>query len=209
MSIPILILARGGSKRLPNKNLFKINNKPLVQYAIEASLKFTNDVYVSSDSDKILNISIKSGAKTIERPSEFAQDNTTSEAAAKHFLEEINYDGDFILVQPTSPLIKSIYIKEGYNLYIENGYDSVFSVCNASGIYYSEKNGKINKLNLKSKNIKKENGAFYITHSKKILKGKKFINGKCGWIEMPLKYSVDIDHYEDLDLARIIITNNT
>ena len=50
--IPILILARAGSKRIKNKNLSKINGKSIVCLAVEKSLKITSNVYVSSDSEE-------------------------------------------------------------------------------------------------------------------------------------------------------------
>ena len=55
--VPILILARGGSKRIKNKNIIDFCGKPLINHAIEKSLKITNNVYVRSDCEKILKIS--------------------------------------------------------------------------------------------------------------------------------------------------------
>ena len=69
-----IILARGGSKGIKNKNLVKINNKPLIFWTIFQSLKSKkiDEVWVSSDSKKILSISKKIGANIIKRPKKFS-----------------------------------------------------------------------------------------------------------------------------------------
>ena len=64
----IIIPARGGSKRIPNKNLIDLNGKPLISYAIEECLSVTDEVYVSTDCSSISKVSSDYGAKIIERP---------------------------------------------------------------------------------------------------------------------------------------------
>ena len=83
-----IIPARGGSKRLPKKNILELNNKPLIAYTIEAGLqsKYIDKVIVSSDDDEILNISRKFGADIIKRPKELASDIATTFDAIKHTL---------------------------------------------------------------------------------------------------------------------------
>jgi len=83
-----IILARGGSKRLPNKNILKINNKPLVAWSIEAAInsrQFTK-VLVSTDSKKILNISKKYNAEVPFLRSKAADDYSTSSLATYYAL---------------------------------------------------------------------------------------------------------------------------
>ena len=74
-----IIHARGGSKRLPRKNVLDLNGKPLIVYTIEAGLKskYIDKVIVTSDDTEILNISKKFGADTIKRPEELANDTAT------------------------------------------------------------------------------------------------------------------------------------
>ena len=76
-----IIPARGGSKRLPNKNLLNLNGKPLVSHSIEAALnsKSISHVLVSSDSDKILEIA--NGYKNViihKRKEELSTDSATA-----------------------------------------------------------------------------------------------------------------------------------
>ncbi len=85
-----IILARGGSKQIKNKNLIKINNKPLIFYTIKECLRsnLINETWVSSDNENILKYSKKIGAKVIKRPKIFSKDNTSSESSWYH---AINY----------------------------------------------------------------------------------------------------------------------
>lgn len=85
-----IILARGGSKGIKNKNLILFKKRPLIFWSIIKSLisKKINHTWVSSDSKKILKVAKKYGAKTILRPKIYSGDFSTSESAWKH---AINY----------------------------------------------------------------------------------------------------------------------
>lgn len=77
-NIVAIIPARGGSKRLKNKNIFKIRNKPMIEWVINSAKKsyFIKEIYVSSDSEKILSISKKNGVRTIKRSKDLSDDIT-------------------------------------------------------------------------------------------------------------------------------------
>lgn len=92
MNIVTFIPARGGSKGIKNKNILKINKKPLIFYSIDISkkIKLINETYVSSDSNKILKISKDLGAKIIKRPKKISEDGSTDIEAFKHFYQ--NYE---------------------------------------------------------------------------------------------------------------------
>ena len=77
-----VILARGGSKRIPHKNLKEIDGIPLVGHAINhaKTSKYINRILVSTDDAEIRRVSNEYGAETIERPEEFRNDNTIMEA---------------------------------------------------------------------------------------------------------------------------------
>ena len=105
-----IILARGGSKRLPRKNIRLLNGKPLIYYTIKAAKesKLTN-IIVSSDNDHILKIAKKYDVETVKRPKKLASDKSPSFGALKHaveWFEEIygtNFYDKIVLLQPTSP----------------------------------------------------------------------------------------------------------
>ena len=83
-----IILARGGSKGIKNKNIYKVNKMPLVYWSIKSCLKANriSSVWVSSDNNKILNLSRKYGANTVKRPKRISGDHSLSEEAWRHAL---------------------------------------------------------------------------------------------------------------------------
>ncbi len=88
-----IIPARGGSKRIPKKNLIKINGKPLIYYMIKASLESkVDETWVSSEDDEILRVAKKYGAKIIKRPEELATDTSSSESVLLHFADNCSFD---------------------------------------------------------------------------------------------------------------------
>ena len=102
-----VILARGGSKGIKNKNLCLLNSKPLIYWSIKKSLEsnLINKTWVSSDSKEILDYSKSVGANIIERPSKFATDRSSSEVAWLHASRKLQNDAEIIVgIQPTSPI---------------------------------------------------------------------------------------------------------
>ena len=92
MKIISLILARGGSKGIPNKNIINLNGSPLIQYTITASQQSkVHETWVSTDCQKIKQISEKLGAHVIDRPETLAQDTSPSEDAILHFCKIITW----------------------------------------------------------------------------------------------------------------------
>lgn len=107
-----LILARGGSKRLPGKNIRPLAGKPLIVWSIEASraCSWVADTVVSTDSKAIADVAQAAGAQVpFLRPALLAQDSSTSADAALHALDNLeacrgrSYDA-VLLLEPTSPL---------------------------------------------------------------------------------------------------------
>lgn len=100
-----IIPARGGSKRIKNKNIKLFYDKPMIAYAIELAQKIFSQIYVSSDSDEILKIAKEYGAKCISRPKELADDNATTLDAIAH--ASLNFEPNAIIcaLYPTVPLL--------------------------------------------------------------------------------------------------------
>jgi N-acylneuraminate cytidylyltransferase len=105
MIVNCLIPARGGSKRIPRKNLIDFCGKPLMVWSIEQALaaKEIDKVYVSSEDAEILGVAKMAGSETVWRPDELAQDSSTLEDVIEHFLKEVPTD-ILVVLQPTSPL---------------------------------------------------------------------------------------------------------
>lgn len=100
-----LIPARGGSKRVPKKNLRSFRGTPLICWTLEAAKhsKYLDSVIVSTEDEDIKNLALLWGGKVLDRPSELATDEASSEDVMRHAL--LCYPHDWIvLLQPTSPL---------------------------------------------------------------------------------------------------------
>ena len=213
MKILSVILARGGSKGIPSKNIVDLNGKPLISYTIEASLQSNVDeTWVSTDSSEIASVSSACGASVIDRPSEISTDTSQSEEALLHFTD--NHDFDImVFIQPTSPLLKSIDINKGLELMSK--YDSILSVTREHWI--PKWSMDMNPLDWEIDNRPMrqdkeetflENGAFYITKRKNLLQSKLRYSGKIGFVEIPLSRSFQIDTLDDLNLINTIIRGN-
>lgn len=205
MKIHSIILARGGSKGIPGKNIIDINGKPLLYYTANASLNSdVNETYVSTDCDKIKKVALNLGCKVIDRPKEISGDNSKSDEALVHFAENIDFD-ILIFIQPTSPLLKSTDINKG--LEKMQNYDSVFSVTKEHWIPRWNENGEPVDWDVNNRPMRQdvketyiENGAFYITTKEQLMNSKLRYGGNIGMIEMPLHRSFQIDTIDDLKL---------
>jgi N-acylneuraminate cytidylyltransferase len=131
MSTVAVILARGGSKGIPLKNLQEVNGKPLISRAVENALKsecFTR-VYVSTDHDAIAHEAHMSGASVLWRPKELAVDSSGSEEVLVHHLSNELHTGvvTVCMIQCTSPFIGPESLQSAKKLLEDDALDSVFS----------------------------------------------------------------------------------
>lgn len=131
-----IILARKGSKRLPNKNTLILNGKPMIEYTIKEALKskYINRIIVSTDDDKVKEIASKySTLEVHDRPPELAQDDTPTEKVMDYILESLDRKPDMMVnLQPTSPLRKAKHIDRCIDVFIAGKFDSVVSVTSIS-----------------------------------------------------------------------------
>jgi len=207
-----VILARGGSKGIPRKNIVDINGKPLLYYTIEASLKSGVDAtWVSTDDEEIATIAYECGALVLKRPAKISTDKSTSESALMHFAEQVEFD-HVVFIQPTSPLLKAKYIDEGLSM--TSDYDSIFSayIQHWTPRWTKELPSKPigwdpnNRPRRQDANeVYIENGSFYITSKEALLKSGVRFSGRIGVVEMPLGESYQIDTYEDLEFIKRVI----
>lgn len=219
-----IIPARGGSKRLPRKNVLDLAGKPLIAWSIEASLKskYIDQVIVTSDDDEILEISKQFGAETIKRPDELATDTASSFDAVKHAIENSAPCDFVVLLQPTSPLRTSRHIDEAIELLMSKNADAIISVCEMdhSPLWSNTlpENGSMEQFlreeikNKRSQDLEKYyrlNGAIYICKTDKLLDEKSFIlKENIFAYKMDRKNSVDIDEEMDFTVAEVLIDKN-
>ena len=212
-----LIPARAGSKRLPNKNILDMNGKPMLAWSISSAIKskYIDDVVVSSDSDKILNISKKYGAKSFKRPSKYALDNSSSEDVILNAIKNLDSNYNYtVLLQPTSPLRTSRDIDNAIELLFQKKAKSVISVTilNKDALIKvkNSRNNSLIKLGKVTSESHKSyfyiNGAIYFFCNKFFHKSKKLYSSKrtYGYI-MQKHRSIDIDDYFDFIIAKTLM----
>lgn len=216
-----VIPARGGSKRLPRKNVLDLAGKPLIVWSIEAGLEsnYIDKVIVSSDDDEILDIAQKCGSSTTKRPDELASDTATSFDAIKHTVENMDRYDYVVLLQPTSPLRTAEQIDEAIELLGMVKADAVVSVCEMdhSPLWSNTlpKDGNMNHFirdeirDKRSQDLEKFyrlNGAVYICNTNRLLEEKSFfLHDNIFAYCMDRKSSVDIDEKIDFQFAEILI----
>ncbi|MFH1623367.1 MAG: acylneuraminate cytidylyltransferase family protein, partial [Candidatus Aenigmatarchaeota archaeon] len=99
MDIFGIIPARGGSKRLPDKNILPLAGKPMIAWTIEAALKsrLLTKVCVSTDDANIAAVARQSGALVVDRPAELATDDAPIEAALRHAVKTLGGKPEIIV----------------------------------------------------------------------------------------------------------------
>ena len=220
-----IIPARGGSKRLPHKNILKLKDKPLIAWSIESAKnsKYIDKLILSSDDEEIINVAKKFGCEVpFVRPKELAQDETRSIDVVLHTLKTLEENYDYvILLQPTSPLRTTKDIDKAIEFYFEKEATSVIGVCemehsplwaNTLDETMSMENFLDNKYNnSRSQDLPtfyRINGAFYMSKVDSILKNETFfIKENIFAFLMSQEHSIDIDTKLDFIVAEAILTD--
>ncbi len=135
MSNIAIIPARGGSKRIPRKNIKKFLGKPIIAYSIEAALKsgLFNEVMVSTDDEEIAEVAKQYGASVpFMRSEKNADDHATTLDVIKEVIA--SYQGIVhpfqygCCIYPTAPFVTSSLLLQAYQLLIHNNFDSILPV---------------------------------------------------------------------------------
>ena len=214
-----IIPARGGSKRLPRKNVLDLNSKPLIAYSIEAGLKskYIDKVIVTSDDAEILSIAKYYGVLLINRPAELSNDTATTFDAIKHTIENVEKYDYVILLQATSPLRNEKHIDEAIELLESKHSSAVVSVCEMdhsplwSNILDDSlsmksflREGVLNKRSQDLEKYYRLNGAIYICKVEKLLEEKSFfLKDNIFAFKMDRQNSIDIDEEVDFQMAKL------
>jgi CMP-N-acetylneuraminic acid synthetase len=220
MNFIVIIPARGGSKRLPGKNIKLFDGIPLISYAIKLALsnKKISKVIVSTDDDNIEKVAQQFGVDICRRPKELSDDISTTSSALKHVIEtsfsNSKLPEGIITLQITNPLRTEKLLNECINIFEReyNYIDSVITVSeNKHKLGLIENNRftpSLYKQGQRSQDIKKyyfENGQIYITKSKIILeKDCVFGDEVYPMIVNDIFSTIDIDTLDDFELGEII-----
>lgn len=222
MKTLIVIPARGGSKRIPRKNVRIMCGQPLIAYSIENAkalreeMKLDVDVAVSTDDEELGGIVEKRGVEVIARPAELATDKVTLDPVIFHAVEYMEskkgkkYDV-VITMQATSPTLKMTTIRDAIKYFEEHDYDTVLSATNkphlswgvdANGQYVKNYEKRLNSQELPPNYL--ETGGFLITR-RQCVTNEGRIGEKVSIFEIPEDEAVDIDTYSDWVLCENIL----
>ena len=222
MSNIAIIPARGGSKRIPLKNIKSFLGKPVISYSINAALKskLFDEIIVSTDNDEIAKIAIKFGAKvpffrSKKNSSDFATTfDVLEEVLKKYDSAEKNYTYG-CCIYPAAPLISENLIIKGYEKITANSWDTIFPVVEfihpiQRALYFNNQK-KINFLSPKN-NVKRtqdlkkyfhDSGQFYWFNIEKLLKNKCLISNNTSAFTVSSNDIHDIDDIDDWRLAEL------
>ena len=210
-----IILCKGNSKGVRNKNIKKFSGKPLMYWTIK-SLKESNiikDIYISSESDRILNYAKKQKIICIKRPKNLTYSRSQSEESILHAIKCVKSDFDYIVFpQVTSPLRPKNIFDKSLRYFFKKKFDSLFSSNIPSKIFLWNENKKLKpKYNINKRPMRQdikrtflENGSFYIFKKEGFITSKNRLFGKIGTYLIDKKYSYDIDEEIDFKINEIV-----
>ncbi len=220
-----IIPARGGSKRLPGKNIKDLAGKPMIAWTIEAAIQsdIFDHILVSTDDEEIAKISKAFGANVpFLRPAEISTDHATTNDVVTHMVDWIeNKYGQTVsivtILQPTSPLRTAADIAQAFNLMKDKSAKAVVSVCELEHpIQFCNQLGPDGCMDgfIDSKNSKRTqeleayyrlNGAIYILDKSYVGHlANIYSSGTHAYI-MDRKASIDIDNELDFQQAEFLI----
>ena len=220
MSVIAVIPARGGSKRIPHKNIKPFCGKPMIAYSIEAvkDAGIFDRIIVSTDSKEIASIAKEFSAEVpFIRPCELADDHVGTDTVVFHALKRLMEDGEKIdyicCIYATAPFVKAEYIIKGYNILRDKNATTCFSVTTYPfPIFRSLKINNQNRLEMfwpEYREIRSQDlpeayhdaGQFYWADVKNYLKEKQFYSKDAVPVILPRYLVQDIDTPEDWETA--------
>ncbi|MDX1903381.1 MAG: pseudaminic acid cytidylyltransferase [Thermonemataceae bacterium] len=217
-----IIPARGGSKRIPRKNIKDFLGKPIIAYSIETALEsgLFSEVMVSTEDEEIAEVAKKYGAKVpFLRSADNADDFTGTVDVLVEVLEQYKKIG-FVFeksccVYPTAPFVSVRRLEEAKELLEKKNYDCVFPMVRFSypiqRALKMDKAGKIamfepENLNKRSQDLESayhDAGQFYFFNVQSILQKQQLWTNNTGAIILPETEVQDIDNQEDWEIAQI------
>ncbi len=210
-----IIPARGGSKRLPGKNLLPLNGKPLIEHTLEYvkdNMTIIDRIVVSTDDIEIKKVAQQNEIMVIDRPEALAGDLVPTVDVLKHVLEVVDEEFDTVfLFQVTNPLRPRHLLANAYDEFLDGNYDSLMTVTRNHQKFGKIVNDRFQPFNYilgqRSQDLEPlyfENGLLYITEASLILKGSILGNNNHPFIVNHAFANVDIDTAEDLNFASFI-----
>jgi len=220
-SLLAVIVARGGSKTLPRKNLLPLGGRPLIGWSIRAALNAASvsRVIVSTDDPEIAAVARAEGADVpFMRPAHLASDDATSIDVMTHALQNLPGYEAAVLLQPTSPFRSASDIEAGFALFRLSGAPSCTSVCPVEEspylMYQVDPMARLQRVvpipkgGLRRQDLPQVailNGALYYVSVDRFLKDETLVHENAVGYLMPRSRSIDIDDARDLKIAADIL----
>lgn len=225
MSKPViyaLVVARGGSRGLPQKNIRNLRGKPLIAYTIEAARQsaLVDEVYLSTDDMEIASVAKTYGCEIpFLRESSLATDDASSVDVVSDAIKRLAPHDIVVLLQPTSPLRTAQDIDSALELMLQEAAPACVSVCPAADhpwlVQRIDANGNLDPYcsSGEVKYLRRQdlpeawvlNGAIYAARCDLFIASGSFMMDGTIAYRMPLDRSVDIDTEDDLNRAEQIL----
>ena len=211
-----IIPARGGSKRLPGKNLAMLGDRNLLEHSIafaKANSTYIDAIIISTDNDKIADVARKNKVQVVQRPLALSDDRSPTVDALKHVLEQPEYSRvkTVVLLQPTNPLRPESLLDDAMKLWNEKKLDTLFTCSKLEQKFGSIQNNQFTPKNYsfgqRSQDLEPlyfENGLLYISSAESIKKGEMIAINHFSMIVDHEYAVIDIDQAKGLDFARYI-----
>jgi len=216
-----IIPARGGSKRIPRKNIKDFLGKPIIAYAIEAALKsdLFEDIMVSTDDEEIAEMSQKWGAsipfmRSQKTSNDFATTYDVLEEVLLKYQESQKIFDNLLCLYPCTPLVKSSKIIESYNKLLSYDCSTILTIMpfnfpiqralKKSGIAVSYFYPEFE--NSRSQDLEKsyhDAGQFYWMKIDSLLAEKKILMKKTGYLALSEMEAQDVDTMMDWELLKL------
>lgn len=212
-----IVLARGGSKGIPGKNIMEFCGRPLIGWTIsQLSQAGIPDVYVSTDDGEIARVASDCGARVIKRPAELATDVASGDQGLLHAVSSLALAQDVVVTIPqvTSPLRWPTHISSVTELVTCGNFDSAFTAVRIDDIcvWSLEEPPRPVTYDFRSRQPRQhrsplvvENGSVYSTRVGDLMRSGNRLSGRIGISLMPRWTMPEIDEIEDIILCQTLM----
>ena len=225
MNYIVLICARGGSKGLPNKNIYNFLGKPLISWAISMAKRLENvsRVIVSTDSESIAEIAINAGAEVpFMRPDDLSTDESPEWLSWRHAIKYLEKEGEknfnLIVLPTTSPLRREVDVNNCITEFEKGNSDVVITVTepHRNPYFNMVQNNKLGfseiVVNDKNKFTRRQDSpevfdmttVAFVASVPFVKEYDHIFEGRVRSVEVPKKYSIDIDTFFDMEIAEFL-----
>jgi pseudaminic acid cytidylyltransferase len=220
-----IIPARGGSKRIPRKNIRHFHGKPMIWWPIQELLKsnVVTRVIVSTDDEEIADVAIAAGAEVpFLRPASLSGDLVATAPVLAHALDFLSQEGEvpncFCCVYATAPFIRAEFLKKGFELISSKMASAVFSVTTfpfpIQRALKIADDGSLKMLWPENELVRSQDlpeayhdaGQFYWLNTEFFLKNNKLYAPDALPVVLPRYYVQDIDTLEDWNRAELMFS---